>query len=81
MLLLLADDLELQELLLLLKKSGVRRVHGGFTVFLLLVWWDVLVVFQLPNPRSGFSTSLVPLVVGLFGLALLHEKKGEKSVT
>lgn len=42
--LLLAEDLELQELLLLLQEACVRRVHRYLVGLLLLVWRDVLVV-------------------------------------
>lgn len=79
MLLLLADNLELQELLLLLKKPGICTVHLGFIGFMLLVGRDVLVILKLLNPRFGFFTLLAStLVTGLFGLALLHGNKGRR---
>jgi len=44
-LLLLLQDLKLQELLLLLQETGIRRVHQHVVELLLLVWGDVLVIF------------------------------------
>lgn len=79
MLLLLAENLELQELLLLLKQPGIRRVHRGFIGLLLLVGWDVLVILQLLNAWFGFFTLLAAaLVTGQFGLALLNGKTAQK---
>lgn len=58
MLLLLADNLQLEEELLLLQEPSVRRVHGGFTGLMLLVWRDVLVVLELLHPGFGFFAFL-----------------------
>lgn len=44
---LLAEDLKLQEQLLLLQESGVGRVHGRRRLLHLLVWRNVLVVLEL----------------------------------
>ena len=44
---LLAEDLQLQEELLLLEESGVGRVHGRRGLLCLLVWRNVLVVLEL----------------------------------
>lgn len=80
MLLLLIENLELQELLLLLKQLGICRVHRGFIGFLLLVGRDVLVILELLNSRFGFFTLLASaLVTGLFGLTLLHGNKGRRT--
>lgn len=47
--LLLAEDLELQEKLLLVEQSGVGRVHGRRGLLCFLVWRNVLVVLELFN--------------------------------
>lgn len=47
LLLLLAEDLELQELLLLLQQAGVSRVHRCFIDLPLLVRRNVLMILQL----------------------------------
>lgn len=47
LLLLLAEDLELQEELLLLEQSGICRIHGWRGLLCFLVWRDVLVVLEL----------------------------------
>lgn len=44
---LLAQDLQLQEKLLLLKEAGVRRVHGRRGLLCLLIGRNVLVVLEL----------------------------------
>lgn len=53
MLLLLAEDLQLEEELLLLQEPSIRRVHGGFTCLVLLVRRNVLVILELLH--SGFG--------------------------
>lgn len=58
MLLLLAQDLQLEEELLLLQEPSVRRVHGGLAGIVLLVWGDVLVVLELLHPGFGFFALL-----------------------
>lgn len=58
MLLLLAEDLQLEKELLLLQEPSVRRVHGGFVGIVLLVWGDVLVVLELLHPGFGLFTLL-----------------------
>lgn len=58
LLLLLAEDLELQEELLLLEESGICRVHGWRRLLCLLVWRDVLMILQLLHLGLG--------VLGLF---------------
>ncbi len=80
MLLLLTENLELQELLLLLKQLGICRVHRGFVGFLLLVGRDVLVILELLNSRFGFFTLLASaLITGLFGLTLLNGNKARRT--
>lgn len=59
LLLLLAEDLELQKELLLLEESGIRRIHGWRGLLSLLVWRNVLVILQLLH-----------LGLGVFGLFL-----------
>lgn len=58
LLLLLAEDLELQEELLLLEQPGIGRVHGRRGLLCLLVRGDVLVIFELLHLGLG--------VLGLF---------------
>lgn len=53
LLLLLAQDLKVEELLLLLQETGVRRVHWHFTELLLLVGGNILMILQLFHPRLG----------------------------
>lgn len=55
-LLLLAQDLELQELLLLLQETSIRGVHLHFAELLLLVRGNILMVLQFFHPRPGLST-------------------------
>lgn len=78
-LLLLAEDLELQELLLLLQEAGVRRVHRHLVELLLLVGRDVLMVLQLLHPRLGLFAPLAAVFIdGQLGQALLQPKKEQK---
>lgn len=58
MLLLLAEDLQLQEELLLLQEPSIRRVHGDFAGLVLLVRWNVLVVLELLHPGFGLFAFL-----------------------
>lgn len=70
----MAEDLQLEEELLLLQQSSVRGVHGCFIGLLLLVWWDVLVVLQLLHTGLGLLAFLTAaLVRSRFLLALLEE--------
>lgn len=66
--LLLAEDLQLQEKLLLLQEPGISRVHGRWRLLRLLVRWDVLVVLQLLYFRLDVFRLLVAILVGRFGL-------------
>lgn len=59
-LLLLAQDLELQELLLLLQETSIRGVHLHFIVLLLLVRGNILMVLQFFHPRPGLFAFLAP---------------------
>ena len=74
LLLLLAQDLQLQELLLLLQEAGIGRVHGQFTELLLLVRGDVLMVLEFLHPGLGLFALLAAVLVSgcLIGLALLR---------
>lgn len=76
MLLLLAEDLQLEKELLLLQEPCVRRVHGGFAGLVLLVWGNVLVVLQLLHPGFGFFTLLAAaLLCSSLWLTLLFEEE------
>lgn len=59
---LLAEDLQLQEELLLLEESGVGRVHGRRGFLCLLVWRNVLVVLELLH----FWLHIFRLLVSVF---------------
>ena len=75
-LLLLAQDLELQEQLLLLEQPGVSRVHGGRRLLRLLVRRDILVVLELLYPGLGvFALFATVFVVWILGMALLFSRK------
>ncbi|TNN81577.1 hypothetical protein EYF80_008022 [Liparis tanakae] len=65
---LLAEDLQLQEQLLLLEESGVGRVHGRRRLLGLLVRRDVLVVLELLHLRLHIFGLFVPVLVGSLGL-------------
>lgn len=72
MLLLLAEDLQLEKELLLLQEACIRRVHGGFAGLVLLVWGNVLVVLELLHPGFGLFTLLAAaLFCGSLLLTLL----------
>lgn len=72
MLLLLAEDLQLEKELLLLQEPRVRRVHGGFVGLVLLVWGNVLVVLELLHPGLRLFTLLATaLLCGSLLLTLL----------
>lgn len=60
---LLAEDLELQEELLLLEESGVGRVHGRRRLLSLLIWRNVLVVLELLHLGLHIFGLLVPVFV------------------
>jgi len=60
---LLAEDLQLQEQLLLLEESGVGRVHGRRRLLGLLVRRDVLVVLELLHLRLHIFGLFVPVLV------------------
>lgn len=64
-LLLLAEDLELQEELLLLQEPCIGRVHGRRGLFRLLVWGNVLVVLKLLH----FWLHLLGLFVAILAIA------------
>lgn len=72
MLLLLAQDLKLQELLLLLQQVGIGRVHGHLVGLLLLVGGDILMVLQLLHPWLGlFALFAAAFITGCPDLAVL----------
>lgn len=76
MLLLLAEDLQLEEELLLLQEACVARVHGGFAGLVLLVWGDVLVVLELLHPGLRLFTLLATaLLRGSLLLTLLVKEE------
>lgn len=78
MLLLLAQDLQLEEELLLLQEPGIRGVHGGLAGVVLLVWGNVLVVLELLHPGFGlFALLAAALLRG--GLLLTLLLKGGKA--
>ena len=66
--LLLAEDLQLQEELLLLQQPGVGRVHGRRGLLGLLVGRDVLVVLELLHLGLHVLGLLVPVLVRRLGL-------------
>lgn len=70
LLLLLAQDLELQEELLLLEQPGVGRVHGRRGLLRLLVRRDVLVVFELLHLGLGVLGLFVAVLTVAQGLGL-----------
>lgn len=70
LLLLLAQDLELQEELLLLQQPGVGRVHGRRRLLRLLVWGDVLVILELLHLGLGVLGLFVPVLTVAQGLGL-----------
>lgn len=61
---LLAYDLELQELLLLLQEAGIGRVHWHLAELLLLIWGNVLMVLQLFHPRLGLFALFAAAFIG-----------------
>ena len=69
-LLLLAEDLELQEQLLLLEQPGVSRVHGGRRLLRLLVRRDILVVLELLHLGLGVFGLFVAVLTVAQGLGL-----------
>ena len=69
-LLLLAEDLQLQEELLLLEQPGVGRVHGRRGLLRLLVRGDVLVVFELLHLWLGVLGLFVAVLAVAQGLGL-----------
>lgn len=76
MLLLLAEDLQLEKELLLLQEPCVRRVHGGFAGLVLLVWGNVLVVLEFLHPGLGLFTFLAAaLLCGSLLLTLLFKEE------
>lgn len=75
-LLLLAEDLELQEQLLLLEQPGVVGVHLRLVLLPFLIWWNVLVVLELLYPGLGvFALFATVFVVWILGMALLFSRK------
>lgn len=79
LLLLLAQDLQLEELLLLLQEAGVGRVHRHFIELLFLVWRNVLMVLQLFHPRFGLLALLAAAFIARYlGQALLRSTTKEK---
>lgn len=60
---LLAEDLQLQEELLLLQQTGVGRVHGWGGLLGLLVWRNVLMVLQLLHLGLHIFGLLVSVLV------------------
>lgn len=70
LLLLLAEDLELQEQLLLLEQPGVGRVHGRRGLLCLLVRGDVLVIFELLHLWLGVLGFFVAVLTVTQGLGL-----------
>lgn len=75
-LLLLAQDLELQEQLLLLEQPGVVGVHLRLVLLPFLIWWNVLVVLELLYPGLGvFALFATVFVVWILGMALLFSRK------
>lgn len=76
LLLLLAQDLQLQEELLLLEQARVVGVQRRLALLAFLVWWNVLVVLQLLHPGFGvFALFAAVLVVRILGVALLFARK------
>lgn len=76
MLLLLAQDLQLEEQLLLLQQSSIRGVHQSFTGLLLLVRRNILVVLELFHPWLGlFALLTAALLCRCLLLALLFDEK------
>ena len=76
MLLLLAQDLQLQEELLLLEQPGVVGVHLRLIPLPLLIWWNVLVVLQLLHPGLGiFALFAAVFVIRILWMALLFSRK------
>lgn len=76
MLLLLAEDLQLEKELLLLQEPRVGRVHGGFVGLVLLVWGNVLVVLELLHPGLRLFTLLATaLLCGSLLLTLLVKEE------
>lgn len=72
----LAQDLQLQEQLLLLKQAGVVGVHLWLVLLALLIWWDVLVILQLLYPGLGVLALFAPVfVIWILGMALLFFEK------
>ena len=69
-LLLLAEDLQLQEELLLLEQPGVGRVHGRRGLLRLLVRGDVLVVLELLHLWLGVLGLFVAVLAVTQGLGL-----------
>lgn len=66
---LLAEDLQLQEELLLLQEPSVGGVHGwGRRLFCFLVRWDILVVLELLHFGLDIFGLFVAVLVGHFGL-------------
>ena len=74
MLLLLAEDLELQEELLLLEQPSIGRVHGRRRLLRLLVWGDILVIFQLLHLWLGVLGLFVAVLTVAQGLGLQKDK-------
>lgn len=73
LLLLLAEDLQLQEQLLLLQQPRVGRVHGRRRLLRLLVRGDVLVVFELLHLWLGVLGLLVAILTVAQGLGLQED--------
>lgn len=77
-LLLLAQDLQLQEELLLLQQAGVVGVHLWLALLTLLVRRNVLVVLEFLHPGLGVFALFAPVfVVWVLGMALLFGRKGK----
>lgn len=74
---LLAENLQLQEELLLLEESGVGRIHGWRGLLCLLVWRNVLVVLELFDFRLHIFGLLVTVLVGRFRLVVERTRKSE----
>ena len=75
-LVLLAQDLQLQEELLLLEQPGVVGVHLRLIPLPLLIWRNVLVVLQLLHPGLGvFALFATVFVIWILGMALLFLRK------
>lgn len=59
-----------------MKQSGIGRIHWGLTGLLLLVWWDIQVVFELSYPGLGFFAFFAAaFFTWKLGLALLKQVK------